>query len=160
MTSQLEAGRAAIAAGAVEAGIDSLRRACADAATHPDLALQGSALLALGGALVHAVRGRDEEGAVVLHEAVRLATEAGDAETAATAYRELGFVDVQAGRRQTAEAWLARAEALAETDVQLGAVLGIRGMNASDMGDYPAAFRHLKGSVERSGRGGDPRQQA
>ena len=91
---------------------------------------------------------------------MRLATEAGDAETAVTAYRELGFVDVQAGRRQTAEAWLARAEALAETDVQLGAVLGIRGMNASDMGDYPAAFQHLQGSVERSGRGGDPRQQA
>jgi DNA-binding SARP family transcriptional activator len=160
VTSQLEAGRAAIAAGAVEAGIDCLRRACADAATHPDPALQGSALLALGGALVHAVRGRDEEGAVVLHEAVRLATDAGDAETAVTAYRELGFVDVQAGRRQTAEAWLARAEALAETDIQLGAVLGIRGMNASDMGDYPAAFQHLQGSVERSGRGGDPRQQA
>jgi tetratricopeptide (TPR) repeat protein len=116
--------------------------------------------VALGGALVHAVRGRDEEGAVVLHEAVRLATEAGDAETAVTAYRELGFVDVQAGRRQTAEAWLAKAEALASTDVQLGAILGIRGMNASDMGDYPGAFQHLQGSIDRAGRGDDPRQQA
>ena len=69
VTSQLEAGRAAIAAGAVQAGIDCLRRACADAAAYPDPALQGGALVALGGALVHAVRGRDEEGAVVLHEA-------------------------------------------------------------------------------------------
>jgi DNA-binding SARP family transcriptional activator len=160
VTSLLEAGRAAIAAGAVQAGIDCLRRACADAAAHPDPALQGGALVALGGALVHALRGRDEEGAVVLHEAVRLATEAGDAETAVTAYRELGFVEVQAGRRQTAEAWLAKAEALATTDAQLGAVLGIRGMNASDMGDYPAAFRHLQGSVERAARGHEPRQQA
>jgi tetratricopeptide (TPR) repeat protein len=160
VTSQLEAGRAAIAAGAVQAGIDCLRRACADAAAYPDPALQGGALVALGGALVHAVRGRDEEGAVVLHEAVRLATEAGDAETAVTAYRELGFVEVQAGRRQTAEAWLAKAEALASTDAQLGAVLGIRGMNASDMGDYPATFRHLQGSVERAARGHEPRQRA
>jgi DNA-binding SARP family transcriptional activator len=160
VTSQLEAGRAAISAGAVQAGIDCLRRACAEAAAHPDHALQGSTLVALGGALVHAVRGRDEEGAVVLHEAVRLATEAGDAETAVTAYRELGFVDVQAGRRQTAAAWLAKAEALAETDVQLGAILGIRGMNASDMGDYPAAFEHSQASVDRARRGADPRQQA
>jgi DNA-binding SARP family transcriptional activator len=37
-------------------------------------ALQARALVALGGALVHAVRGRDEEGAAVLHEAIRLAT--------------------------------------------------------------------------------------
>ena len=160
VTSQLDAGRAAIAAGAVEAGIDSLRRACADASAGHGLALQARALAALGGALVHAVRGRDEEGAIVLHEAVRLATEAGDRETAVTAYRELGFVEVQAGRRQTAEAWLARAEEAASSDVELAAVLGVRGMNASDMGDYPAAFRHLRGSVERARRGGDLRQQA
>jgi DNA-binding SARP family transcriptional activator len=160
VTSQLDAGRAAIAAGAVEAGIDSLRRACADAAGTGDPALQGRALVALGSALVHAVRGRDEEGAVVLHEAVRLATEAGDRGTAVTAYRELGFAEVQAGRRETAEAWLARAEAAAESDVELAAVLGVRGMNASDMADYPAAFSHLHGSVERAQRGADPRQQA
>ncbi len=86
VASQLEAGRAAIAAGAVQAGIDCLRRACADAAACADPALQGQALAALGGALVHAVRGRDEEGAAVLHEAVRLATRAGDRPTAVTAH--------------------------------------------------------------------------
>jgi len=143
VASQLEAGRAAIAAGAVQAGIDCLRRACADAAACADPALQGQALAALGGALVHAVRGRDEEGAAVLHEAVRLATRAGDRPTAVTAHRELGFVEVQAGRRQTAEAWLAKASMLAETDDQLAAIGGVRGMNASDMGDYPAALQHL-----------------
>jgi DNA-binding SARP family transcriptional activator len=160
VASQLEAGRAAIAAGAVQAGIDSLRRACADAAAQPDPTLQARALVALGGALVHGLRGRDEEGAVVLHEAVALATEAGDRDTAVTAYRELGFIDVQAGRRETAETWLSKAEALASSDVQLAAVLGVRGMNASDMGDYPAALRHLHGSVERARAGADPRQQA
>jgi hypothetical protein len=99
VASQLDAGRAAIAAGAVQAGIDSLRRAVADACADP--ALQGQALAGLGSALVHAVRGRDEEGTVVLHEAIRLATRAGDRETVVTAHRELGFVEVQAGRRLT-----------------------------------------------------------
>jgi tetratricopeptide (TPR) repeat protein len=160
VVSQLDAGRAAITAGAVQAGIDSLRRAATDAAGRGDAGLQGQALVALGSALAHAVRGRDEEGAVVLHEAIRLASQAGDHETAVTVHRELGFVEVQAGWRQTAEAWLAKAEELAETDDQLGAILGVRGLNASDMGDYPAAFQHLERSVERAGRSGNHRQQA
>jgi tetratricopeptide (TPR) repeat protein len=158
--SQIEAGRAAIAAGAAQAGIDCLRRACTDSAACRDPALQARALVALGGALVHAVRGRDEEGSLVLHEAVRLATQAGDRTTAVTAYRELGFVDVQAGRRRTAEAWLAQAEALAETDEELAAVLGVRGMNASDRGEYLIAFEHLHASIERAERGRDRRQLA
>jgi tetratricopeptide (TPR) repeat protein len=33
-------------------------------------------------------------------------------------------------------------------------------MNASDRGDYPAAFTHLAASVDRAQRGADPRQQA
>jgi tetratricopeptide (TPR) repeat protein len=160
VASQLDAGRAAITAGAVQAGIDCLRRAATDAAGCGDAGLQGQALVALGSALIHAVRGRDEEGAVVLHEAIPLASQAGDRETAVTAHRELGFVEVQAGRRQTAEAWLAKAEALAETDDQLGAILGVRGLSASDMGDYPAAFQYLERSVERAARGGNQRQQA
>ena len=160
VASQLDAGRAAIAAGAVQAGLDSLRRAVADAAACGDPALQGQALVALGGAMVHAVRGRDEEGAIALHEALQLAARAGDRATAVTAHRELGFVEVQAGRRPTADAWLAKAEALAATDEELAAVGGVRGMHASDMGDYPAAFGHLEGSVELARRCGDQRQQA
>jgi DNA-binding SARP family transcriptional activator len=160
VASQLDAGRAAIAAGAVQAGLDSLRRAVADAAACGDPALQGQALAALGGALVHAVRGRDEEGAVALHKAIQLAARAGDRATAVTAHRELGFVEVQAGRRPTADAWLAKAEALAASDRELAAIGGVRGMNASDMGDYPAALRHLEWSVELARRCADQRQQA
>ena len=160
VASQLDAGRAAIAAGAVQAGLDSLRRAVADAAACGDPALQGQALAALGGALVHAVRGRDEEGAVALHEAIQLAARAGDRATAVTAHREFGFVEVQAGRRPTADAWLAKAEALAASDQELAAIGGVRGMNASDMGDYPAALRHLEESVELARRCADQRQQA
>ncbi|MBA2414439.1 MAG: SARP family transcriptional regulator [Geodermatophilaceae bacterium] len=159
-SSQLEAGRAAIVAGAVDAGIQCLRRAVAEALRCRDAALQGRALAALGGALVHAARGRDEEGAVVFHEAIQLATRTGDRATAVTAHRELGFVEVQAGRRKTADTWLAKAQDLAETDEEFAAVLGVRGMNASDRGDYPAAFEHLGESVERAGHCSDHRQQA
>lgn len=158
--SQLEAGRAAVGAGAVDAGLQCLRRAVAEAARCRDAGLQGRALAALGGALVHAARGRDEEGAVVLHEAIGLATRTGDRATAVTAHRELGFIEVQAGRRATGETYLVRAQGLAETDEEMAAVLGVRGMNASDRGDYPAAFEHLDESVERAGRCADHRQHA
>jgi hypothetical protein len=40
-------------------------------------ALHGRPLAALGGALVHVLRGREEEGAVVLQQAVRVASEGG-----------------------------------------------------------------------------------
>jgi DNA-binding SARP family transcriptional activator len=158
--SQLEAGRAAIVAGAVDAGLQCLRRAVAEAASCRDAALQGRALAALGGALIHAARGRDEEGTVVLHEAIQLADRAGDRGTTVTAYRELGFVEVQAGRRGTADSWLARAVQLAETDQEFAAIHGVRGLNALDRGDYPVAFADLEESVERASRCADQRQQA
>ena len=158
--SLLEAGRAAIVAGAVTAGIDCLRRAASEAACAADPGLQARAMSALGSALVHSVRGRDDEGAIVLHEAINLAARAGDRSTAVTANRELGFIELQAGRRRTADTWLARATELAETDEEFAAVLGVRGMNASDQGDYAAAFDHLTDSVDRAGRCGDDRQQA
>jgi DNA-binding SARP family transcriptional activator len=159
-TSQLEAGRAAIVAGAADAGVQCLRRAVLEAARCGDTALQGRALAALGSALVHAVRGRDEEGAVVLHESLQLATQLGDRATAVTANRELGFVEVQAGRRKAADRWLGVAQTLADTDEELAAIHGVRGMNASDFGDYPAAFDHLRESVDRAASCADHRQQA
>ncbi|GIJ48385.1 hypothetical protein Val02_52710 [Virgisporangium aliadipatigenens] len=158
--SQLEAGRAAIAAGAVDAGLQCLRRAVSEAGRCRDTAVRARALAALGSALVHAVRGRDEEGAVLLQEAARHAVSVGDAATAAAAYRELGFVEVQAGRRHTAEEWLARASDIAASDAEHAAILGVRGMNASDTADYPAAFGFLAESVARAARAGDVRQQA
>ncbi|MDQ4037323.1 MAG: SARP family transcriptional regulator [Actinomycetota bacterium] len=159
-SSQLDAGRAAIQAGAVDAGLQCLRRAVAEADHCQDAALHARALAALGGALVHAARGRDEEGALVLHAALALASRAGDRATAVTAHRELGFVELQAGRRTTADAWLTKAQALAETEPELAAVLGVRGMNASDRGDYAAAFGYLGESVELARRCADSRQEA
>jgi DNA-binding SARP family transcriptional activator len=93
---QLQAGKAAIVAGAVDAGLDCLRRAVHESRFADDDDLIVAALTELGSALVHSVRGRDDEGAVVLHEAIDRAARASPA-AAATACRELGFVDVQAG---------------------------------------------------------------
>ncbi|GIH22097.1 hypothetical protein Aph01nite_04070 [Acrocarpospora phusangensis] len=159
-SSQLDAGRAAIAAGAVDAGLQCLRRAVAEAARHGDTGLQGRALVALGSALIHAARGRDSEGSIAMHEAIALTERTGDRAMAARAYRELGFVEVQAGRRDTADEWLRKAQSAAETDAEFAALFGLRGMSSSDVGDYPAAFGYLNESVERAARCQDHRQQA
>jgi len=111
--------------------------------------------------LVHAVRGRDEEGAAVLHEALASAKDLGDVAAATKTSRELGFIDVQAGRRERADAWLRDAEGLAEgDDGELAAILGVRGMNLSDCARYPEALGVLEDSVDRANHAGTRRQQA
>ncbi|MGI8874387.1 MAG: BTAD domain-containing putative transcriptional regulator [Egibacteraceae bacterium] len=157
---QLEAGRAAVAAGAVEPGIACLRQACAEARAVGEPALLARALAALGVALVHAVRGRDEEGAAVLHEALPLAEAAGEREMAAKLCRELGFVEVQAGRAASAGRWLFRATGLAGNDHERAAVLGVRGMALSDRAHYTPAIALLSESADTARRCGDLRQAA
>jgi tetratricopeptide (TPR) repeat protein len=159
---QLEAGRAAISAGAVDAGIDCLRRCVDELRLAHDGALLVAALSELGGALVHAVRGRDEEGAAVLHEAVERAAGL-NLEAGAKACRELGFIDVQAGRRDRATLWLDRARIHAHKsgdDVELAAIAGVQGMNLSDQARYPEALEVLTESVERALYAGSRRQAA
>lgn len=159
---QLRAGEAALDAGAVEPGVEILRRACAEAGACGDAALEAQALGALGSALVHAVRGRDEEGAVRLHEALRLANGDGDGQraTAASVCRELGYIDVQAGRVPSAGRWLTRATELAQGNEELCAVLAVRGMALSDRARYGAALGLLNKSVARAERCGRRRQVA
>ena len=69
----IEAGSAAIAAGAIEPGITSLRSAVrlADAGRTTRLRVRSRQVLAE--ALIHSLRGLDEEGLAHLHEADRLA---------------------------------------------------------------------------------------
>ncbi len=157
---QLDAGQAALDAGAVEPGVEILRQACAEASACGDAALEAQALGALGAALVHAVRGRDEEGAVRLHEALRLADGDGRRATAVAACRELGYVDVQAGRGPSAGRWLTRATELADGNEELSAVLAVRGMALSDRAHYGAALELLNKSVARAERCGRRRQAA
>jgi DNA-binding SARP family transcriptional activator len=156
----LEAGEAAMAAGALEHGLKCLRQARVESEACGDRVLHARALLALGTALVHAVRGRDEEGAAVLHEALAAAETASHRETLLAALRELAYTDIQAGRRASVERRLARAEGLAEGDAEHAAILTVQGMNRSDMGDYPGAFSALHGAVQHAERCDDRRLSA
>jgi DNA-binding SARP family transcriptional activator len=158
--SQLRAGVLAIDAGAVEPGIACLRMAAAEARALGDPDVLARVLLDLGIALVHAVRGRDEEGVTLLHEALALAERVGERHLAAVACRELGYVDVQAGRAAAAGRWLSQASANSREDAELAAVLGVRGMALSDRAHYPAAIELLEKSIAAAERCGDRRQAA
>jgi DNA-binding SARP family transcriptional activator len=157
---QLNAGRAAVDAGAVEPGVACLRQACAEARGVGDPGLQARALAALGAALVHSVRGGDEEGAAVLHEALAIAEARGDREVECKVCRELGFVAVQASRGVSAGRWLTRAGALAIDDRERAALLGVRGKALSDRAHYDAASGLLWESVAAARRCDDVRQAA
>ncbi len=134
VNSLITAGRAALAAGAVDAGIESLRRAASDAEKIADHGLSAKALFELGTALVHAIRGYDDEGSIVLRSAIEFATRAGAAELAAYAYRELGYVEALAGRRLSAESYLARAGELASTSDTRAGIYAVAGFNLVDWG--------------------------
>lgn len=157
---QLEAGRVAIDAGAMEPGIACLRLACAEAAAAADPRLHARCLVELGTALVHALRGRDEEGSAILHEALVVAEGADQRPVTVTAMRELGYVDVQAGRNASAGRWFARALRLSSGDSERAAVLALRGMMLSDRAHYGPALQLLSESVEGAERSGAARQAA
>jgi DNA-binding SARP family transcriptional activator len=157
---QLEAGEAAAAAGAVEIAVERLRTACSEAAACGDGALRAQALVALGTTLIHACRGRDEEGSAVLHQAIAVAERAGDRPSGVAARRELGYVNVQAGMRERAERWLRAAQAMAEGDAELASVLAFQGMDLSDRARYDRALGTLAESVHHAEAAGDRRLAA
>lgn len=88
---QLEAGVAALAAGVPDAGLDALRGAMGGARAIGDPSLLARCLTSLGSGLIHAVRGSDQDGLTLLHEAVPLALAAELPLIAARASRELGY---------------------------------------------------------------------
>jgi DNA-binding SARP family transcriptional activator len=157
---QLQAGISAIDAGAVEPGMACLRMACEQARACGDAEVLARVLLELGSALVHAVRGRDEEGAAILHEALMVAESAGATALAIETCRELGYIEIQAGRAGTAGRWLSRASADAGGDRERAKVLGVRGMALSDRAHYEAAIGLLNESVTVAEVAGDRWQQA
>lgn len=149
---QVEAGEAAIAAGAVEAGLQRLRGAVAAARGLDDATLMSGALVSLGGALVHSpVRGADEEGVAALHEGTRLAEEAGTPSVAAVGWREISWVQFLRAHYERAEESLDRASELAAGDArELAWVDLIRGACRHDLGDHPSAGELLRSAVARA----------
>jgi DNA-binding SARP family transcriptional activator len=137
----LEAGEAAIGAGALEAGLHCLRRSVTDAAALADGALRARTFAALGTALVHAARGSDEEGAAALHQA--LACPDLEPATRAHAWCELAYVEFLHGRYDRVEVSLGKADLVTAGSAQRATALSVRGSTLSDVGRYPAALAVL-----------------
>lgn len=113
VAAMLEAGSAAVFAGATSAGVQTLRTAVLLADEAADPRLRTSSRLVLAEALIHSIRGLDEEGIAALHDADRIAGEAGDDAVRAEARTELGYVDFLRARYDRAEHWLTGAIDLA-----------------------------------------------
>lgn len=161
VTAVIEAGAAAIAAGAIDAGIGSLHTAVtlADEAATPTLRFD--ARIKLAGALIHSLRGLDEEGQAALHEADRIALAADDPIGAARARAELGYVDFLRARYDRAERWLTDALELADgTPSIMAKAVTYLGSVASDRADYPRAVELLTRAVTLSRAAEDPRREA
>ena len=156
---QLQAGQAAITAGALEAGLQCLRRAVSDARAARDAELHARALVALGSALVHAARGQDEEAAAALHEGLAVAVRSDFTFLAAAASRELGYVEFLQGRYERAQGWLTRGKALAgENAAERGRIGSVLGSVLSDTAHYAAAVEQLHEAQGLSALAGDWRQ--
>jgi len=156
---EVEAGKAALAAGAVNDGLERLRLAVTLADGLDDPAIQGEASAALGAAMVHSVALSEPTGVAALRRATELARVAGDRSTAATASRELGFV--AAGARQGGTGMLREARELATgDDGKLAAVLGIEALALTDSGQFGAAAQRFRRSVELAERADESRKAA
>jgi DNA-binding SARP family transcriptional activator len=157
---QIEAGEAAIGAGALDAGLQCLRRAVVEAKSLGETPLKARALVALGSALVHAARGRDEEGATALHEA--LAVGHGKLSCyAAAACRELGYVEFLRGRYERAQVLLAQATTLAGNDrLELARIAIVLGSVLSDTAHYSSSINILNQAKVEVELLGDSRQLA
>jgi tetratricopeptide (TPR) repeat protein len=146
-------------AGAVDTGIDCLRRAVSDAEKLNDGALRACATLELGTALVHSIRGLDDEGAVVLAQSSELAEAVGDADIAAAAFQELGYVEALAGRRPAAARYLAKALDLAQDRNDLAGIHGVIGFNLVDWGQVAQGLEHLQTSLDHARSAGNRRRE-
>lgn len=158
---QLDAGQAAISAGVVDAGLLCLRRAVEDARATPHRDLQASTLFALGSTLIHYPRGRDEEGSILLRQAISLGEDVGIASLVAGAKRELGYVEMLRARYDRARAWLEEALTAVGNDTgEEAAIRTVLGGCLSDTAHYPEAIAELGRGAALAEEAGSPRQVA
>jgi tetratricopeptide (TPR) repeat protein len=157
----IEAGTAAVSAGAHEAGVRSLREAVGLADVAERTGLRVVSRLILAEALIHSLRGLDEEGVATLYEADEIARRNDLPAAVAQARAELGYVDFLRARYDRAKLWLTDAlewaggssPATAKAMTYLGSV-------ESDRSDYPAATSLLEHAVTLSRAAADPRREA
>ncbi|MGK0274451.1 MAG: DNA-binding SARP family transcriptional activator [Ilumatobacter sp.] len=157
----LEAGTTAVDAGAIDAGIECLRQAVAEAEASKDEQLYGKCQGVLGSALIHGIRGFDDEGSLALHSAVESAVAASDPATAAMALMELGYVELLAGRRNAAAGFLERAgDAAAELPELQSSISSFKGTNLADWGRFGDALVLGDESIESAERSDSQRDRA
>ncbi|MBS3940525.1 MAG: SARP family transcriptional regulator [Actinobacteria bacterium] len=148
---QLEAGEAAIAAGLPDAGIDALRGALGGARALDDPGLLARSLTALGSALIHAIRGSDQDGLALLHETIPIAASEGLSGVAARATREVGYVDMLRGRYERAHRWFATAtDHAVGDDEELAWIGAFAGAARTDVADHASAAGLLDEAVGRA----------
>ena len=157
---QLDLGQAAIAAGAVDTGLDSLRAAAADAKSAGDEALIAETLFTLGHALVHAVRGRDGEAAALLHQALERSSGTGQSAIHAACHRELGYIDMLTAQYDRALHWLAQARALSADRAGTAWTLAYEAVCYSDTGRYAEAMTSLSDCLAQGDETTIPNQTA
>ncbi len=157
----LEAGRAAVSAGAIETGADSLRTAVRGADSVGEPRLQVRTRLVLAEALVHALGGLDEEGMAALQGADDIALADGDRASVAEARAELGYVDFLRGRYDRARVWLGQALEYADgAELVTARATTYLGSVASDQGHYESALALLAEADRLARSAGDLRRAA
>lgn len=157
----LTSGRAAVGVGAADAGVDCLRRAVSHAESARDDALLAECLFELGSALVHSVRGFDDEGSILLERAEDLARGVGDVTLTVGALRERAYADTLVGRRHDADHRLRRALDAAGGDASLtSGVHAVLGMNAADWGRRADALDHFEFAIDQARSSGEQRWEA
>ena len=157
----LEAGSAAIAAGAIDAGVQALRTAVDAVDLAGSERMRAQVRLELGEALVHSVRGLDEEGLGLLWEVDGIGRRLGWRHGIAQAMAERGYVDFLRARYDRAEVALTGALELAEGSSALTAraAIYLAGV-ASDRADYPRAFDLVDLGLKHARIAGDARREA
>ncbi|WP_168166081.1 AfsR/SARP family transcriptional regulator [Bosea sp. PAMC 26642] len=159
VNSLIQSGLAALSAGAADAGIDCLRRAANDAEKISGRHLQAKAMLELGTALVHSVRGYDDEGAILLRQSTELAQQSGSSAIAAAGFRELGYVEALAGRRPAAASYLASAIDLVTDGESLAGIHAVIGFNLVDWGQVGEGLEHFGVSLDHARAAGSRRRE-
>lgn len=158
----VEAGLSAVRAGAIEAGVQSLRNGVAMADAGNRDRLRVTSRLALAEALIHSLRGQDEEGVAALHVADRVGMAINELTLVADARAEIGYVDFLRARYDRAELRLTEARDLgrdsgsavivAKTEMYLGAI-------ASDRGNYAEATTYLEQALRAARAAGEVRME-
>lgn len=156
----LQSGVAALNVGAVDAGLDNLRRAATLAPSVRGEPLLPEVLTELGTALIHSVRGQDDEGVVHLRRAETLSLQRQNRSLACRAVLEQCYVDALAGRRPDAARLSARAFDLAADDPDcLATAHAFKGFNLADWGRYSEAEEAYHDAIMTARRANLPRRE-